>query len=207
MTSTTTTTEERALSLLGSGIAPDTVASALGVSTSRISQLIGDEEFATKLVALRYENLAKHNARDNEYDGIEDDLIIRLKDSIPLMIRPEIILKAVQVINAAKRRGQSAPESITQQNTVVNLVMPVQIIQKFTTNINNQVVEAGNQKLVTIGAGTLLERLKSKSGNNDENGKQQVIEHTRIDRRAEEASTRRQEASGRDIAVDSVPAL
>lgn len=159
-TSVRSATEERALKLLGSGLGPEVVASAVGVSTSRISQLLSDPEFSEQVAELRFTSLQKHNDRDNEYDSLEDKLLKTLKDLLPLMMRPMEVLKAIQVINAAKRRGQSAPEQITHQNQVVNLVMPTFITQKFTTNINNQVIQAGSQTLETIQSGTLLARAK-----------------------------------------------
>lgn len=150
-TSKYNSTEERALHLLGQGIAPETVASACGVSASRISQLLSDEQFIAKVSELRFQNLEKHNITDGKYDDLETQLLDRLKDCIPLMgMEPMKLLKAVQVINAAKRRGVSAPDQVTQQQTVVNLVMPNVIMQKFTTNINNQVIQAGEQTLQTI---------------------------------------------------------
>lgn len=151
-----TSTEDKALALLGSGVQPEQVASALGVTASRISQLLADEVFAGQVVSIRYENLQKHNVRDDAYDGIEDKLIEKLKSSLPLMFKPETILRAIQTINGAKRRGQSKPEQITDQQTIVNLVLPTQITQKFTTNINNQVVNAGGQNLQTMQSGNLL---------------------------------------------------
>jgi len=150
MTTTTTATESRALSLLSQGLGPEVVAAAVGVSTSRISQLLSDPEFSAKVAEGRYENLAKHNTRDSAYDSMEDSLIEKLKDLMPYMMRPMEVLKAIQVINAAKRRGSSAPESIISQQTVVQLLMPTQILQTFTTNINNQVIKAGTQDLVTV---------------------------------------------------------
>jgi hypothetical protein len=150
MTTTTTSTETRALSLLGQGLGPEVVAAAVGVSVSRISQLLSAPEFSAQVAELRYENLAKHNTRDNAYDAMEDSLLEKLKDCLPYMMRPMEILKAIQIINAAKRRGSSAPEHITSQQTVVQLLMPTQILQNFTTNINNQVIKAGSQDLVTV---------------------------------------------------------
>ena len=159
---TLTSTNERALALLGSGIGPEVVASAIGVSVSAISQLLSDPEFSAKVAQLRFESLSKHNIRDNAYDDLEDTLIERLRDCLPLMHRPMEILKAISVINAAKRRGASAPEQLTQQATVVQLVMPTQIINKFTANINNQVIKVGDKDLLTIQSGTLLEQAKAK---------------------------------------------
>jgi hypothetical protein len=70
------------------------------------------------------------------------------------------ILKAIQVINAAKRRGQSTPESITQQTTILQLNLPTSIINHYSINAQNMVVQAGDQELVTLQAGTLLKKVK-----------------------------------------------
>jgi hypothetical protein len=155
-------TEERALKLLGSGCGPEVVATAVGVSVSRISQLLSEPEFAAAVSELRFQNLQKHNEMDSKYDTMEKKLVDQLEDLLPLMMRPMEILKAIQVINGAKRRGQSAPESITHQNTVVNLVMPTTLIQKFTTNINNQVINAGNQTLETMQSSQMLVASKAR---------------------------------------------
>lgn len=163
--------EERALILLGQGINSEAVAAACGVSASRISQLLSQEEFAEKVSLLRYENLQKHNFRDSAYDTLEDALLEKLAHSVRMnmIFRPMEIIKAIQTINGAKRRGHSAPETIVNQQTIVNLILPSQITQKFTTNVNNQVVSVGSdgeeQALLTMQAGTLLKHIESSSGN------------------------------------------
>ncbi len=159
MTSSTST-ESRALTLLGSGIPPETVAASLGVSASRISQLLSTPEFAAQVAELRFNNLQKHNARDSEYDDLEDALIARMRDCLPMMYKPMEILKAIQIINAAKRRGASAPDSVIQQQTIINLTLPTQILNTFKTNAQNQVVSTGTQELVTMQASTLLSKVK-----------------------------------------------
>jgi hypothetical protein len=157
---TTNNTEERALKLLGSGVGPEQTAAALGITPARISQLLSTESFVAKVAELRFQSLSKHNDRDDEYDSIEDKLIDKLKDCIDFMTNPMQILKCIQVINSAKRRGVSTPEQITNQQTVINLTIPSILVQKFTTNINNQVIQTGEQKLVTIQSGTLVDKLK-----------------------------------------------
>ena len=152
--------EDRALSLLGSGVSSEAVATALGVTPGRVSQLLANKEFAAQVADLRYENLQSHNVRDGKYDSLEDRLLDKLEKSMTLMVRPETILKAISTVNGAKRRGQSAPEQVTNSQTIVNLVLPVQIAQKFTTNINNQVTKAGDQELITIASGNLLKQVE-----------------------------------------------
>ncbi len=156
----TSSTEEKALHLLGSGVSAEQVASALGVTPSRIAQLLAEESFAVKVAALRYESLQKHNKRDGAYDSLEDKLLEKLERSLPLLIKPESILKAIAIVNGAKRRGQSAPQQVTNTQNVVQLVMPQVIVQKFTTNLDNQVVKAGKQELLTMPSGNLLKQVE-----------------------------------------------
>ena len=154
-----TSVEDRAIELLGQGLGPETVAAAVGVTTSRISQLISDPNLAAKIAELRYTNLAKHNTRDAEYDAIEDKLLERLHDIVPLMYKPSEVLAAVRIINGAKRRGASTPEHITNQQTIVSITIPTTIASTFTRDINNQVVkvmEGETEKdILTIQSGSL----------------------------------------------------
>lgn len=146
----------RALELLGSGVPQEAVASTLGVQPSYISQLLSDSNFAEKVTQLKYVALSKHTARDEQYDTIEDSLLSKLDSALPLMLRPTDIVGALKMINGAKRRGLDSKESIVAQQNIVELTMPTMIVQNFTTNINNQVIKAGDQDLVTIQSDILL---------------------------------------------------
>jgi len=156
----TSSTEEKALHLLGSGVGAEQVAAALGVTPSRIAQLLAEESFAVKVASLRYESLQKHNKRDGAYDSLEDKLLAKLERQLPLLIKPESILKAIQIVNGAKRRGQSAPQQASTTQNVVQLIMPQVIVQKFTTNLDNQVIKAGEQELLTMPSGNLLKQVE-----------------------------------------------
>lgn len=152
--------EEKALNLLGSGISAENTASALGVSPSRISQLLAVDAFAEEVSKLRYSALQSHNVRDNRYDSLEDRLITRLENSLPLMVKPGDIVNALTRVNAAKRRGQSAPQQVVNQQNIVNLTIPTVIADKFAINVNNQVVKAGEQELQTMPSGNLLKQVE-----------------------------------------------
>lgn len=166
---TTTPTEDRALSLLGQGCGPELVASAIGVSVSRISQLLSTPEFAEKVAELRFASLVKHNERDQRADRIEDMLLEKLENVIPYITDPMKLVAAYTRINAAKRRGASSPDAISTQTQVVALNIPSVVIQQhikqdITVNINNQVIKAGNQDLVTVQSAQMESLLnKSKS--------------------------------------------
>jgi hypothetical protein len=148
--------ETRALSLLGSGCNSESVAAALGVHPSRISQLLASGSFSKAVSELRYRSLQKHNSRDNAYDALEDRLLEKMTKAMPLLIKPESILRAINIVNQAKRRGSSAPEQLTTQQNIVTLILPQVITNKFTVNIHNQVTRAGDQELMTIASKDLL---------------------------------------------------
>lgn len=149
---------ERALVLLGAGVPQEVVASALGVTPGYISQLLSDETFAAEVTQLKFLSLTAHNKRDQDYNEVEDKLIEKLKKSLPLIIRPETILGAIKVINGAMRRGHDSISGIVEQQRIVSILMPTQIIQHFTTNIHNQVIKTGERDLLTIQSSDLLKK-------------------------------------------------
>lgn len=152
---------DKALTLLGQGHPPVVVASALGVTESRISQLLADSTFAEKVTELRYKQLQKSTAIDDEYNELESKLLEKLRKSLPLISRPRDILAAVTVVNNAKRRGQQAPESSTVTQKTVNLFLPGSVQQRFVSNSHNQVTEIRDestgsaQTLVTASSASL----------------------------------------------------
>jgi hypothetical protein len=79
------------------------------------------------------------------------------------------IARIYQIINGAKRRGQSAPESITASQEVVPLIMPTVITNKFTVNVNNQVIQAGQQPLITVQSGSMQALLSKHKESQDVN--------------------------------------
>ncbi len=153
--------EDKALALLSSGLPAIKVAEALGVDTSRISQLVSSEEFASKLTEAKYEFLSRHNEADAELDTIESKIRAKMLDCLDSVYKPMELTRMLQVVNASKRRGSSAPASITEQQTVLNLVLPSKIINNFVTNINNQVIQAGTTELLTMQSSTLASKVKT----------------------------------------------
>jgi len=159
-TGTTTSIEDRALVLLGAGIGGEAVANALGVTPARISQLLAEQTFSDAVSTLRYENLQKHNNRDASYDTIEDKLLHKLEQNLGFILKPRDLLQAIATINNAKRRGQSSPDQVINQQNIVNLILPTVIAEKFTVNIDNQVTRAGEQELHTLSSSNLLKTVE-----------------------------------------------
>ena len=166
----------KGLELLGTGISPVVVATTLGITESAVSQWLSDQEFASQVTGRRFANMQKHTARDAKWDELEDQLLAKMQDIIPFMMKPFEIIRALQMVNAAKRRGPSAPENTHIANTVVNLSIPVQIVQRFTKNADNQVIEMAEevqavtpakpkaQALITIDSSSLLSLNAARKG-------------------------------------------
>jgi len=172
-----TAAEDKAVTLLGQGFLPAQVASAVGLTISRISQLASDPEISKQVAELKFAALSKHNERDDIADNLEKLLLERLAETAPLLFRPMEIAKVYATVNAAKRRGSSAPDNTAAQNPVVPIIMPTFIVQHFTKNVNNQVVQAGDQPLTTIQPHALskLHGLFSESAKSLERGRAQEV--------------------------------
>lgn len=160
---------DRVITLLGQGITGEQVAAACGITSSAVSQLASDPELAKEIAELRFKNLAQFNERDDKYNQLEDTLLEQLKGSVMFMgTDPMKIARILMMVNKSERRGQQAPTHMTQQNTVVQLTLPVQIINQFsqtafTKDVNNQVIKAGNQELVTVQSADMTKLLEAQN--------------------------------------------
>lgn len=155
--------------LLGSGLSNEIVATAVGCDPSYITQLMSQQEFASKVIELRTVALTANSRRDRTIDEIEDKILEKLDTVIDQngFYKPADILRAAAVVNAMKRRGVPATESLTVNNTVVNLQMPVQIVHSYVKNPTGEVVEVDGKTLVTASSHTLLEELARTRGGKD----------------------------------------
>ena len=69
----------------------------------------------------------------------------------------------MQVLNAARRRGVPAQESVVVNQQIVNLQIPTKILQHFATNRTGEVIEVGDKSVVTMPAQQLLGTLAAQS--------------------------------------------
>lgn len=166
-----TSSEQRAIALLGAGVIPSAVAKAVGISDSRISQLLADPEIAKQVAEARFNSLLEETERDKKYDNLEDALLAKCEKLLPYMNRPMEVFRALIEVNKAKRRGASAPESLTESTRPVQITIPVVVSTKFMVSANNQVIQAGEQPLVTIQAAQLdrmLENVREQPSTSEE---------------------------------------
>jgi hypothetical protein len=177
--------------LLGTGLSNEIVATAVGCDSAYISQLLSDEVFAGEVTALRAAALTANSKRDRKIDGIEDALIVKLEELMDsgVIYKPNDVLRAFTVINNAKRRGVSAAESITINNTVVNLSLPNRVVREFVQNAQGEVVEVEGQTLVTMPAHQLLKNLVNRGDGSEKYARVSRFLPTTIEQVPGEANT------------------
>ena len=144
--------EEKALNLLSRGISQEMVARACGVDPSRISQLMADDEFRAKLAELRFAKMGEQSKMDDRYDKMESRLQEQFEKVIPMIVKPKDVLEAMKIINAMKRRTGELDTGSQQTSTVVQLTLPVAIMNKYQIKIDsesNRVIEAQGVPLLT----------------------------------------------------------
>lgn len=145
----------RICKLLGQGIEAHRVASAVGVDASYISQLLSDDAFKERVQELRLSNLTESTERDRRYDKLEDKLLAKIENDVdnnPLAFKSTTEkVRNLVAINGLKRRGAGADNVVnTVNNTVVQLMLPTQLMQRFIKDTNNQIVQAGDKNLLTM---------------------------------------------------------
>lgn len=142
------------INLLGDGHSQAAVARASGLSESRISQLMSEQAFADAVADRRFAKLQKYDEIDKNYDELELEAQQKLKKALPLIsiTSPDKLLKAIQVLNSAKRRGHDVdPSQTINHHHVVNLTLPTEVLTRFVTAPQtNEVVEIDGKPLVTV---------------------------------------------------------
>jgi predicted XRE-type DNA-binding protein len=142
--------ESRAIKLLAAGLSAAKVAESLGVDSSRISQLLDNDEFKSALADEKFSLLNRHNEADEKLNALEDKVRDRLEQTVEMIFDPMKLTRIFQVVNAAKRRGMEVSGDVFGNSTVVNLNIPQRIVNNFVVNSNNQVIQAGGEDLITI---------------------------------------------------------
>lgn len=171
-----TQNEERALVMLGSGIPQNSVALALGVTESAVSQWMSQDWFSQKVAELKFANLTRNTKIDDKYLELEERLQEKLEKVLPLMTKPRDVVMALTAINGTKRRGAQVQETGGAKSTqIVNLSIPVKVLNQYISNSNNQIVEVkdgeGRSRSLITASSSSLDRLSEEvlgSGNSSQ---------------------------------------
>jgi hypothetical protein len=148
--------KDRILAFLGAGIPAERVASAVGCEPSYISQLLADENFANEVSQRKVMQLTELTERDKRLDSLEDKVIAKVETALSspvALLKPMEGIRALQMLNSLKRRGSGVDTNVNSGQVSVSIMLPTITLKQFTIDVNNQVIKADNESLVTIASG------------------------------------------------------
>lgn len=154
---------EQALKMLGTGLKPSIVATALSVSPGYISQLMSDEKFAKAVTERKIVALTRNNEHDDNLHAVEEMALRKLKTSLEFTNKPMEVARIFSIVNNAKRRGAGNLDDATQEDgrATVTLTLPaaarIKLGLQVEVNDKNQVTTVGNQQLGAIEPKHLME--------------------------------------------------
>jgi hypothetical protein len=156
--------KEKIKELLGTGLSNEIVASAVGCDPSYISQLLSIPEFADSVAALRTASLMAASRQDKNLASIEERLTSQLSEMVESrqIYKPMDVVRTLVAINNTKRRGMPVTDTVASQQLVVNLAIPVKLVQNFVANSNGEVIEVDGKTLVTKPSSDLLRELSAR---------------------------------------------
>src|SRR5690606_9307504 len=150
-------TQLRILQLLGNNIPQAQVAQAVGVDESYISQLMAKDEFREYVTRIKFEKLQERNEIDSNYDDMEREIQKKMRQILPMIQKPRDVLDFATKINAMKRRGNLGDTTASTTQTVVELTLPVAILNKIIVDPQtNRVIEASGSPMLTAPSSTLV---------------------------------------------------
>lgn len=159
---------EQIVEFLSKGFNNVQVSQICGCTPSYVSQVA--EERAEDIAVARAIVTIQKQEIDKSLNDLEESVLERLKAVLPFETNTTVLLRALQVLNTAKRKSE--PEPIVSHNTtnVANqtiLVMPTRFIQPVQTedsivlNGNNEIVEIEGRPLINASSNAINNMLNS----------------------------------------------
>ena len=152
--------QEKIIELLGRGITPTQVASAVGCDASYVSQIAAAA--ADRIVALRADHFSRFSDQDATLDAAEADALAKVAHLVQYITRPGEAINAYKVLNMARRRTSGPAQTEAPTQTLI-LDLPEASRVRFTVSADRQVIEIEGRSLTTMPAKTLASRLEARN--------------------------------------------
>lgn len=155
---------DRIASLLASGLKPAQVATIIGVSPSRISQISSQEDFSlllsSKLALMEKEDI-EEKTLTAKYLAAEHALINQVMEMAPIAELRDVTA-ALRVISERqeKMKARILPPSLTNPLTAVtvNISLPSHALQAplVQKTLQNEIIAIGNETIAPLNAGAVI---------------------------------------------------
>ena len=165
--------KERIATLLASGLSVSSVATIVGVSPARISQLQQEEGFAT-IYAGKLAEIQKKDAEEvnisAKYLEAEHVLIKQIIEAAPVSELPAVTA-ALRVVAERQDRAKQRANPVMQQtpvyNTIVQLNMPTHAIPEISFSQTNEVIAIEDRTLTPMSSKAVTSLFASMDAENE----------------------------------------
>lgn len=148
---------DRIATLLASNLKPSQVASIVGLSPARISQLLQQEEFKTLVAskqAMSLQDADEEEAVTTKYSAVEHLLLNQMMDLIPISEMKDVT-QALRVVAERQEKAKTRIAPIYQGNIVNNqaiiqLSLPNHAIPEILMSSTKEVIAIGALELAPL---------------------------------------------------------
>lgn len=157
----------RILKLMSGGCTQTQASAATGAPISYVSGLAAEIDFQEHIANAIQKNHEDAVTIDKNYTEIERKLSDVLVKTVGQLTNPKEVLSAIAVVNKLNRKipeGRSANENPNTKDSVVSINIGTAVINNFTVNPKNEVVEVDGRVLETLGSKSLksvVEKVKA----------------------------------------------
>lgn len=143
---------DRIISLLGQGYAQATVASALGITASYVSQVAEEDDVREQVSQLRVGKLQERVEDDVKLEALERKSLQMIADKMPFVKSPMEAARIFQTLNSAKRKtANSVQENDANSVETVTITLPKSAASiHIQLNQNNQVIEVEGRSMAPL---------------------------------------------------------
>ena len=158
--------KEKAKNLLSSGVEYSLAARILGCDVSYLSHLMDDPEFAAEVSARQVANAGDQVQITRDITELQVQALKKMRQLMAYETDLGEIRQCFKVLNSATIRTPDVDPNAGKDQQVVNLRLPQVLALNFKVDIKNEVVQAGDQVLVTMPSQQLLKMAMEKGNGN-----------------------------------------
>lgn len=109
------------------------ISMATGVSSTKIAEVIGNQEVVKRVEKIATENLEKADLVNTGWDAVEEEALGTVLEQLQVNQDKEFALKAAAVANKAQRRGNGNQSISDRPNATATIELNIAYIEKLQT--------------------------------------------------------------------------
>lgn len=158
--------KDKAKNLLSAGVEYSLAAKILGCDVSYLSHLMNDPEFAAEVSARQVANAGDQVTITRDVTQLQVLALQKMRKLLEYETDLAEVRMCFKALNGATLRTPDVDPNAGRDQQVVQLRLPPVIALNFKVDINNEVIQAGDQVLVTMPSQDLLKMAMEKGNGN-----------------------------------------